>query len=188
MTGASFCIHVVGTSGSGKTTYAKRVADQLGVPHIELDSIYWGPNWTPTETDEFRAQVREKLEQHAWVIEGNYRAVQDVIWECAEEIVWLDLPAPIVWWRVITRTVKRRLSGQTLWNNNRETWRSALFSWDSVIIWSIRTHHGRKRAYSKLLTNPPRDGIQVTRLSGRRAVKQDVTARTLDGHGSQDGA
>jgi adenylate kinase family enzyme len=188
MTSVSRRIHVVGTSGTGKTTYAQRVARQLGVPHIELDSIYWGPNWTPTETDEFRSQVREQINQDAWVIEGNYRAAQDVIWELAEEIVWLDLPASIVWWRVITRTIKRRLLRQTLWNNNRETWRGALFSWDSVILWSIRTHHARKRAYSKLHAYPPRDDLQVTRLSGRKAIERDITIRTPGARGFQGDA
>lgn len=38
---------VAGTSGSGKTTWASRIAHQLGVGHVEIDALYHGPNWTP---------------------------------------------------------------------------------------------------------------------------------------------
>ena len=37
-------ISIVGTSGSGKTTLARQVAQQLQIPHIELDELHWEPN------------------------------------------------------------------------------------------------------------------------------------------------
>ena len=40
---------VVGTSGSGKTTVAGQLALILGVPHIELDSLHWEPDWTEAD-------------------------------------------------------------------------------------------------------------------------------------------
>ena len=101
-----------------------------------------------------------------------------MIWDKADEIVWLDLPAPLVWWRVITRTIKRRLKRETLWNGNRETLRSSLFSMDSVILWSIRTHHQRKREYAELQAHPPREGLRITRLTGRKAIEQDLASRS----------
>ncbi|WP_273380985.1 AAA family ATPase [Symbiobacterium thermophilum] len=50
-------IVVIGSSGSGKTTLARELAMRLGVPHIEADALYWGPNWTPAQPDEFRRRV-----------------------------------------------------------------------------------------------------------------------------------
>jgi adenylate kinase family enzyme len=38
-------ILVVGSSCSGKTTFARALAGILGRPHIELDALHWGPNW-----------------------------------------------------------------------------------------------------------------------------------------------
>ena len=38
---------VVGTSCSGKTTLARRLARILASEHVELDSLYWGSGWTP---------------------------------------------------------------------------------------------------------------------------------------------
>jgi len=37
---------VVGCSGSGKTTFAALLAHKLGLPHLELDSIYHQSEWT----------------------------------------------------------------------------------------------------------------------------------------------
>ena len=38
-------IAVIGVTGSGKTTLAQNLAELLGLVHIELDAIHWGPNW-----------------------------------------------------------------------------------------------------------------------------------------------
>ena len=44
-------INVVGTSGCGKSTVGKRIAERLSVPYIQLDELYWKPNWAES-TDE----------------------------------------------------------------------------------------------------------------------------------------
>ncbi|TME62901.1 MAG: AAA family ATPase, partial [Chloroflexi bacterium] len=46
-------ISVVGTTGSGKTTFARELARRLGVPHVELDALAWGPNWTLVPVEVF---------------------------------------------------------------------------------------------------------------------------------------
>ena len=65
---------VVGTSGAGKTTFARRLAGSLGVRHIELDALHWDSGWVPKGLDEFRQSVGEAVAQERWVVDGNYRA------------------------------------------------------------------------------------------------------------------
>lgn len=38
-------INVVGTSASGKSTYSKELAAMLDVQYIEMDLLFWKPNW-----------------------------------------------------------------------------------------------------------------------------------------------
>ncbi len=39
-------IAIVGISGAGKTSLAKRLAATLSVMHVELDALYWHlPSW-----------------------------------------------------------------------------------------------------------------------------------------------
>ena len=50
-------IVVVGTSGSGKTTLAREVARRLALPHVEIDALHWGPNWTEPPVELFRQRA-----------------------------------------------------------------------------------------------------------------------------------
>ena len=67
-------VSVVGTSGSGKTTFANLLAKELGVHHIELDAINWQANWqglNEQDPDEFRKRVSQAVSNRAWVACGN---------------------------------------------------------------------------------------------------------------------
>jgi adenylate kinase family enzyme len=44
-------INVIGTSGSGKSTLAKQIATELAIPYIEMDRLYWRPDWQGTPDD-----------------------------------------------------------------------------------------------------------------------------------------
>ena len=48
---------ILGTSSSGKTTLAKKIAEEQGIQRIELDQLYWQPNWVPTAMPEFLQKI-----------------------------------------------------------------------------------------------------------------------------------
>src|SRR4051812_37065404 len=103
-------VSVVGVPGSGKTTLGRELAASLGVPFIELDSIFHQPNWEDLSTDDFRKRVSDASTAEGWVIDGNYQGVRDVVWQGADTVVWLDLPRPLIMRRVIVRTVRRAIT------------------------------------------------------------------------------
>jgi adenylate kinase family enzyme len=143
---------VVGTSGSGKTTFARRLATTVGSPCIELDALYWGPAWTPR--GEFQQDVHAAVAQSRWVIDGNYSAVRDVIWRRATAIVWLDYSFARVFARALRRTARRLVTRERLYGGNRETIRTSLFERDGIPWWVIRTHGMRRREFPALLRRP----------------------------------
>lgn len=118
-------IVVVGTTGTGKTTMAQRLADRLRLPHVELDALHWGPNWTEAPREIFRARVTGALHGDAWVVDGNYGKVRDLVWSRADTVIWLDYPLWLILWRLASRTTRRVIARETLWNGNRETLRGA---------------------------------------------------------------
>ena len=110
---------VVGCTGSGKTSVARSLARLLDAPRVELDALNWEPDWTAAETDVFRQRVRDALTGEAWVVDGNYSAVRDLVWPRAAMLVWLNLPYRVVSWRLLWRTLKRVFTREELWNGNR---------------------------------------------------------------------
>jgi adenylate kinase family enzyme len=119
-------ICVKGTSGSGKSTFAAELARRIGLPCIELDALFWGPNWTEPTSEAFRVRVCEAMAAapHGWVIDGNYDSkLGDTVLGSADVIVWLDLPLHLKLRRVWGRTIFRIRNEVELWNGNRETWR-----------------------------------------------------------------
>ncbi|MDP9763173.1 adenylate kinase [Deinococcus enclensis] len=135
---------VIGTTGSGKTTFARTLAGTLGVPHGEQDAWYHQPGWVPAPLASFRARVAAFTAGPAWVMDGNYSKARDIGWAHADTLVWLDYPGQVVFWRVLTRTLRRVLGRQELWNGNRETVRGAL-SPEGPVRWFFRTHWQRRR-------------------------------------------
>jgi len=145
---------VVGCSGSGKTTFARQLAQLLGAPHIELDALYWLPNWIPRPTDEFYTLVTEAVSQAQWVTDGNYRAVRDLVQSRATAIIWLNYSFPTVFGRVLRRTLRRTLTHEELFTGNRESLRRSFLSRDSILWWVITTYRRRRRQFRTLFDQP----------------------------------
>lgn len=141
-TGSMRRILIVGPSAAGKTTLASLLATRLGIPHLELDSLYHQAEWTPLPTPEFRALVAVVVSGDDWVIDGNYSRVQDLIVAGADTVVWLRMRRSLVMCQVLIRTARRMLSRQPLWNGNRESLHNVL-SVDperSIVAWAWLRH------------------------------------------------
>ena len=160
-------MNVIGTSGSGKTTTGADLARRLGVPYVELDALYWGPNWQPVPAPDFRERVAAAVAEDAWVIDGKYGAssARDLVWPRADTVVWLDLPRVVVMWRVVARTVRRMVRREVLWSGNRESLRMALGR-DSIIVWAWTTFDRRRRDYPRVLAVNPHLAVVRLRSSG----------------------
>ncbi|HEX3669498.1 MAG TPA: AAA family ATPase, partial [Acidimicrobiia bacterium] len=117
-------IAVVGTSGAGKTTLSARLAARPGYPHVELDAFQHGPNWQQATVSELRERTDAATAGDRWVCDGNYEAVRDLVWERADQLVWLDYERPLIMARVIRRSVWRAITRKPMWNENREDWRT----------------------------------------------------------------
>ncbi|NLE46534.1 MAG: AAA family ATPase [Chloroflexi bacterium] len=157
-------IVVVGTTGCGKTTLARRIATLLDLPCVELDALYWGPDWTPVPPDVFRDRVDRAIAHSAWVVDGNYSALRQNLWGTADTIVWLDYPLPLILLRLFRRTLRRTLGQEELWNGNRESVSRTLFSGDSIILWALRTYQRRRRTYEQLMQDPELAHLCFVRL------------------------
>ena len=175
-------IAVVGTTGSGKTTMARRIAQRLAINHVELDALHWGPDWTPAPIERFREHTAQALDGDAWVVDGNYGKVRDIVWSRADTIVWLDYPLLVILGRLVWRTLRRVTTREELWQGNREHFVAQFASRDSLFLWALRTYPRRRREYPMLLERPEHAHLAVVRLRSPRAARAwlaslKVTAR-----------
>ncbi len=156
-------IVVVGTTSSGKSTLASQLAKKIGADFIELDALHWEPNWVEAPDDVLRQRVEKATSAKSWVVAGNYSVVRDFIWKRAEMIIWLDYPFHIVFWRMLTRTIRRSVFQEELWNGNRENFWTHLKLWseESLFHWLFKTYWRRKREYPKLFLLPEFSHLKI---------------------------
>ena len=141
---------VVGTSCSGKTTFARELAGILDSTHVELDALHWDPGWVPKPRPEFGRLADVATAKTRWVVDGNYGIVRDIVWPRATSIVWLNLNFATVFGRAIRRTVRRSLTRERLYAGNRESLSRAFLSRESILLWVLQTHHRRRREFREL--------------------------------------
>ena len=165
-------IVVIGTSGSGKTTLARNIAERLDTPHVELDAIHWGPDWSTAPREVFRERVAQTLAGDTWTVDGNYSTTRDIVWGRADTVVWLDYSWPVVVGRVTWRTIRRTLKREELWNGNRERFSQAFFSRDSIIWWAISTYQRRRKEYPILFSQPEYAHLHIVQLHSPRNANQ----------------
>ncbi|MDA1061642.1 MAG: hypothetical protein O2895_01830 [Chloroflexi bacterium] len=167
---------VVGTTGSGKTTFARELAGRLGVPHGELDALYHEPAWGEPEPTVFLDRLAAALTGEGWVCDGNYTRTRPLLWSRAQTIVWLDYPFARSGWQLLRRTVLRSARCEELWSGNRETFRKSFASSESILLWFLRTYFRNRRRIPAALADPAYAHLAWVRLRSPRA-----TERWLDG-------
>jgi adenylate kinase family enzyme len=157
-------IHIIGQGGSGKTSLAAEIGARLGLPHTELDSIFWYPDWQHSPSGKFESQVDKIVAGDTWVLDGNYSRTRSIIWKRVETVIWLDFPLLLCLWRLLWRTSRRILSREMLWGTNRETFRAAFLSKDALFLYVIKTHKSRRETYARLVSSPEFSQIKFVRL------------------------
>jgi adenylate kinase family enzyme len=167
-------VAVFGTTGSGKSWLAERLADRAGLRVVELDALFWGRDWQPAPVDLFRHRVERETSEDGWIVVGNYGQVRDLVWRPADTLVWLDLPLPVVMSRLLRRTVKRAVTREELWGTgNRETLSNAFLSRNSILLYALKTHRRNRERFAQeceALAGEKR----VVRLRSRRDIERFV--------------
>jgi|SRR5690625_2737802 len=133
---------VLGVSaGVGKSTFAKKLGELLHMNVCHLDSLFWKPGWTKTESDEFKIAQQNFIDTHRkWIIEGNYSSTYDLREKQADTIIYLQLPLIVCLYRVIKRWLKNR--GKTRSDMGKDC--PEKLDWE-FIRFICTTYHRRKK-------------------------------------------
>jgi adenylate kinase family enzyme len=85
---------VMGSSGSGKSTFARRLSEMTGIPFVSLDALFWKPGWVASDNAAFGRRVAEVVRQPRWVMDGNYisSGAGELRRQLSDTVIWFDLP------------------------------------------------------------------------------------------------
>ena len=170
-------ILILGRTGSGKTTLARELAGLVDVPHVELDSLYFGPSFSTAPLPVLRERTSAAIAGEQWVTDGNKKAVRDLVWPRADTVVWLDYPVAVSLWRLGRRAVwrtskiKAEASGSSPSSSSLSVPRQMLSAAKGVLT-ALRSHRGQRREYPLLFARPENRHLAVVRLRSPRATRR----------------
>ena len=165
-------INVIGTSGSGKSTFGKKLAESLNLPFLEMDALFWGPDWTFSEDKELFSKLTSALEGENWVLDGNYTRTLPIKWDNIDIVIWLDFSFLRTLSQAVTRAITRILTREEIWpgTGNRETL-GKLISRDSIVLWTQKSYRRNRKKNAGYMQSDKYNHIQFIRLKSPGQAK-----------------
>ncbi len=86
---------VIGCPGSGKSTFARALAEKTALPLCHLDMLYWNADRTTVEKEVFHGRLKAVLATDAWIIDGNYGGTMEMRLALCDTVFFLDYPTEV---------------------------------------------------------------------------------------------
>ena len=119
-------------------------------------ALVHGPNWQETSDEELRRRLEPVLRGDGWVIDGTYmRKLGTTVLDGADKVVWLDLPTRVWLQRLLRRTARRMAGRERLWNENKESLKSAFWGRASLFGYAFIQQRVRRREWPHTLARYP---------------------------------
>ncbi len=138
-------ILIIGNTGSGKTTFAKKLAEKTGIPLIHLDKIWWSGEWEHVSREKFDEALGCELEKEEWIIDGNYDRTLQRRLSYADAVFFFDFPTLAFLWGITKRIIQSHgKSREDMGENCPESFSKAKGLYKSTLSYNRRN---RKRYY-----------------------------------------
>jgi adenylate kinase family enzyme len=105
-------ILVIGSGGSGKSTYSRKLGTRLNLPVYHLDRLYWKPGWIPSEKERFIQDLIKTCSEPKWIIDGNYISTMELRLEYCDTVVFLDFSRYLCLFRALKRACLTRATAR----------------------------------------------------------------------------
>jgi adenylate kinase family enzyme len=162
-------ILVIGSSGSGKSTFARRLGELLSLEVIHLDKLFWHSGWRETPKDEWRIKVAKSLQGDSWIIDGNYSATMDLRLPVCDTVIFLETPRITCVYRILKRVVTYKKGSRPDIPEGCDE----KFDWEFVkIVWSYPT---RSKPKVEALLRQFEAEITIVRLKSKKEIESFLT-------------
>lgn len=140
---------VIGPGGSGKSTFATRLGQILGIEVQHLDRHYWRAGWTKPSEEEWLKTVNNLISGDSWILDGNFGGTLALRVQRCDTIIFLDMPRLLCLWRITKRRSRfRNRSRPDMAEGCAEKLDLEFIDW----VWNYR-HRSRPRVLKLLNEN-----------------------------------
>jgi adenylate kinase family enzyme len=172
---------VIGSAGSGKSTFSRALGAKTGLPVIHLDVHYWKPGWVKPSDEEWRGKQLALLASDEWIADGNYYETLDTQVQRATTVVLLDTP----WWvcagRAFVRGVRKRPDWMKMPEGCVDSWRQRLRDeWRLVGV--VYRQRASEPARARALVSEHGSHVTMHVLSSKREVRDFLDGVTREEH------
>ena len=162
-------ISIVGNGG--KTTLSLALRRKTSLAYIEMDAVFWKPNWGESTAEEMVAGMNAAIDAapDGWIIDGHYWGkVDDLVLRQADMVIWLDLPWGVMFWRMLVRSFRRAWDKNKICGDNTESWRQ-MFSKNALWWYWLTNRSTFKQRHERLSQLVP-STTPVVRLKSAREL------------------
>lgn len=100
-------IMVVGSSGGGKTTLSREIAQRFDLAHISMDKeFFWLPGWVARECAEQRQMIAASVQHDRWIMDGSNPSSFDLRLPRTDIVIWVRISRITCIWSVFKRVAK----------------------------------------------------------------------------------
>jgi adenylate kinase family enzyme len=98
---------VIGNSGGGKSTLARRLGAAWKCRHVEIDGLLWRPEWQLTPVEIYHAEHARLIAEENWIIDGLGRleSIPERLAR-ATDIILVDMPLWVHFWLAAERQIR----------------------------------------------------------------------------------
>ncbi|MBQ3109790.1 MAG: DNA topology modulation protein [Clostridia bacterium] len=163
-------ILIIGSPGSGKSTFGRRLSKKLNIPLVHLDSLFWKAGWVESEREEFDTLLLSELKKDKWIIDGNYSRTMEMRLKYADTVIFFDYNRFLCLWRVIKRVVTNY--GKVRFDMPKGC--PERFDWEFLKY--VYKFNDKQRAdiYKKLSTNPHTRVIIIKNRKDFRRMEKEI--------------
>ncbi len=86
---------IIGCPGSGKSTFARALAEKTGLALYHLDNMYWNADRTHVERPVFLDRLTAAMSGDEWIVDGNYNSTMEMRMEACDTVFFLDYPVEV---------------------------------------------------------------------------------------------